>query len=238
LAKPLITNLRKWDKVACFRPDCYLAISKTVKKRIKKYYCQDSEIVYPPINLAKFKPKDYELNKKLNKKYFLVVSRLVSYKRVDIVVKAFNRLKIPLIIIGDGYEKRKLQRKAENNIIFLSQDLTDKQLLSYYQNCEALVFAGKEDFGLVSLEAQACGRPVIGYNRGGIAETVVDGKTGILFYPQTSNALVRAVKAFNNRNFKSDDCYQNAKKYDQKIFIKKFEKLVEEKWKKQPNQLA
>ena len=166
--------------------------------------------------------------------YFLTVSRFVSYKRVDIIIKAFNQLKLPLKIIGDGNERKYLEKIAGLNIEFLGNELTDTQLISYYQNCSALVFAGEEDFGLVSLETQACGKPVIAYKIGGVGETVIKNKTGILFFPQTSEALIKAVKNFKPENFKSKDCYQNAEKFSQKIFEKKFKNLVEARQKQIP----
>ena len=243
LMKPLLFKLRQWDKVASQRPDCYIAISKTVQKRIKKYYDRSSSLIYPSVDTNKFKQPPitnhpaYRSSACAGRQspitnYFLVVSRLVSYKRVDIIIKAFNKLGFLLKIIGDGVERKCLEKKAKANIEFLGQKLTDGQLISYYQNCFALVFAGKEDFGLVSLEAQACGKPVIAYKIGGIGETIIRNKTGILFSPQTSEALIKAVRLFKPENFKSQDCYQNAEKFGQKIFYKKFKNLVEERWKK------
>ena len=234
--KPVLKKMRSWDKVAAQRPDFYLAISKTVQKRIKKYYQRQSEVIYPFVDLGKFKlPVSKKKKSKKEKNYFLTVSRLVSYKRVDIVVKAFNQLKLPLKIIGDGTEKKKLQRMAKENIQFLDKHLTDKQLISYYQNCAALVFAGEEDLGLVSLEAQACGRPVIAFRGGGMAETVKEGETGLLFDQQTSQALIKTVSSFKAGNFSQQVCYQNAQKFTREKFIKKFKSLVEDKWKKYQN---
>ena len=240
LMKPMLFKLRQWDKIASQRPDYYIAISKTVQRRIRKYYDRNSEIIYPPVDTCQFREftrgstgEKINVNPRiLQKAYFLVVSRLVSYKRVDIIIKAFNQLKLPLKIIGDGAERKYLQRIAKSNIEFLGQELTDAQLISYYQNCSALVFSGLEDFGLVSLEAQACGKPVIAYKIGGVGETVIGNRTGVLFSLQTPEALIKAVKNFKPENFKSQDCYQNAEKFSQKIFEKKFKNLVEEKWQK------
>ncbi|HUV46903.1 MAG TPA: glycosyltransferase [Candidatus Bathyarchaeia archaeon] len=253
MMKSMLERLRQWDKVACQRPDYYFSISQTVKKRIKKYYGRDSEIIYPPVDTDKFRLKKEKLparilpvagsdaagkitaqNLKVNKEkeYFLVVSRLVSYKRVNIIIDSFNKLGWSLKIIGDGSEKHILQKKAKPNIEFLGQELTDNKLLSYYQGCLALVFAGEEDFGLVSLEAQACGKPVIAFKQGGVGETVINGKTGILFSSQTSRALIKALKGFRAEKFRAEDCRQNAKKFNEKIFLIKFKKLVEDKWEK------
>ncbi len=226
VAQPLLARLKKWDQVACFRPDYYLAISRQVQARIKKYYQQDSEVIYPGIDLDRFKLAQ----KQIDRDYFLVVSRLVSYKRVDLVIKAFNQLGWPLKIIGSGKEKSKLKALAKDNITFIDQNLTDQTLLGYYQNCLALVFAGQEDLGLVALEAQACGRPVICLAKGGMPETVKEGKTGLLFKKQTSKSLLVALKKFDKNRFKDKDCVNNASKFSQQEFIKNFKRKVEELW--------
>jgi len=226
--KPLLSRLRKWDQIAAQRPDCYLAISKAVQKRIKKYYKRQSKVIYPPVDTDKFK-----LTRSKPGQYFLAVSRLVSYKRVDIIIEAFNQLGWPLKIIGAGSEKKKLERRTRGKIEFLGQNLTDEELLRYYQNCRALVFAGKEDLGLVSLEAQACGRPVIAYRGGGLKETLIQGKTGVLFSSQSVSALKGALKKFGKQKFRPEDCRQNARRFSQEKFIKRFKKEVEERWEKQ-----
>jgi len=236
-SSPLVAYLRHWDKIACQRPDFYLAISENVKKRIKKYYGRDSEILYPPVDLRKWKAVD---SRQKAESYFLVVSRLVSYKRVDIAVEAFNQLGLPLKIIGKGIQEIMLKRKAKKDIEFLGQ-LTDKELLSYYQRCQAVIFPQEEDFGLVPLEAQACGKPVIAYQGGGALETIVDstkarhldgqGPTGEFFSPQTSQALIKVIKSFKAARFQPDDCRQQAEKFGKEIFKKRFKEIVEEKWK-------
>jgi len=236
LSSPLVAYLRRWDKIAAQRPDTYLAISENVKKRIKKFYDRDSEIIYPPVNLKKWTVD----SRQKTENYFLVVSRLVSYKRVDLVIEAFNELGLPLKIIGTGTQMRNLKRKAKKNIEFLGQ-LTDKELLGYYQRCRAVIFPQEEDFGLVPLEAQACGRPVIAYKGGGALETIVDptkakhldgqGPTGEFFSPQTSKTLIKVVKNFKPEKYSAKDCRQQAEKFGKEIFKKKFEEFVEEEWK-------
>jgi len=230
-SSPLVAYLRHWDKIACERPDVYLAISEKVKKRIKKYYGRDSEILYPPVDLKKFQIPNSksQTNSKFkiqNSKYFLVVSRLVSYKRIDLVIEAFNQLGLPLKIIGKGIQEIMLKRMAKKNIQFLGQ-LTDEQLLSYYQNCQALIFPQEEDFGLVPLEAQACGKPVIAFGGGGALETIIEGKTGEFFSPQTSKALIKVVKNFKPEKYLPEDCRQQAEKFGKEIFKKKFKEFVE-----------
>lgn len=231
LTKPVIVYLRAWDKIAAQRPDCYFAISLNVQKRIKKYYGRESEVVYPPVELSKFKIKNEKTKATIkNEKFFLVVSRLVPYKRVDIAIEAFNRLGEHLKIVGTGSEMGRLRRMAERNVEFLGQ-LTDKELLSYYQNCQAVIFPQEEDFGLVPVEAQACGKPVIAFRGGGATETVIENKTGEFFYPQTSEALIKILKKFKTENYRKEDCRKNAEKFSEERFIKKFKKEVEKRLK-------
>lgn len=224
--QPIVSYLRAWDQIAAQRVDEYLAISENVKRRIKKYYGRDSTVIYPPVDTEFFQPG----KKKKEEKYFLVVSRLVSYKRVDLAIRAFNQLGWPLKIIGDGFARRALERLAEKNIEFLGQSLTDKEVLGYYQNCRALVFAGREDLGLVALEAQACGKPVVAFRGGGIPETIIEGKTGELFYPQTTESLRETVLKFDEKRYNPDICRQKAQRFDLRRFKKRFKKFVEERW--------
>ena len=231
---PAISYLRKWDQIAAQRPDYYLAISKNVKKMIEKYYQRSSEVVYPAVDTEEFQISNdkCQINSKFqmtNAKYFLVVSRLVPYKRVDIAIKAFNQLGWSLKIVGTGNEMGRLKRMAKPNIEFLGQ-LTDEELIGYYQGCQAVIFPQEEDFGLVSLEAQACGKPVIAYKGGGALETVVGGKTGVFFYPQTAEALVKSLKGLRSLTVKEEDCQKQAEKFSKEKFKEKFKKAVEEKW--------
>lgn len=228
LTKPIISYLRYWDRIASQRPDVYLAISENVKKRIKEYYHQNSKVIYPPVDMQKWNlPTKNEGEKKED--YFLVVSRLVKYKKVDLVIKVFNKLGLPLKIVGTGNQERKLKRLAQKNIEFLGQ-LTDKQLLGYYQKSRAVIFPQEEDFGLVPLEAQACGRPVIAYRKGGTLETVIEGKTGLFFGSQVQRSLAEAVKKFALVKFSPQVCRQNAEGFNQEKFKREIVKFIEEKW--------
>jgi len=161
--------------------------------------------------------------------YFLVVSRLVPYKRIDIAIEAFNQLGTHLVIIGSGSEEKKLKKMARSNVQFLGQNLTDKELLPYYQDCRAIVCPGEEDFGLVPVEAQLCGKPVIAYKVGGVLETVIPGVTGEFFYPQTAEALIETVKHFKDKEYKSEDCQKNAEKFGCQVFKKRFLEFVNSK---------
>ncbi|MCJ7793077.1 MAG: glycosyltransferase, partial [Candidatus Marinimicrobia bacterium] len=158
-----------------------------------------------------------------------IVSRLVSYKRVDLAIEVFNQLSWPLKIIGDGREKKRLKKIARGNIEFLGE-LTDGELLGYYQKSRAVIFPHEEDFGLVPLEAQASGRPVIAFRKGGALETVVEGETGLFFDPQTSGALAKVLKQLGKVAFKPKAYQEHLVKFNQVRFKKEFKKRVEKAW--------
>jgi glycosyltransferase involved in cell wall biosynthesis len=217
----LAPTLKKWDIIASARPDYYLAISRHVKHRIETYYHRNvSAVIYPPVDVNKFTVATTKGD------YFLCVSRLVPYKRVDIVVSAFNELGWPLTIIGSGSSARGLKNRANNNITFVRGDLTDTALVAYYQRSRAFVSAADEDFGIVSLEAQACGKPVLCYRESGMAETVIDGKTGMLFDTQTKESLIRALRSFRHGRYDSGSCRTNAERFDVRHFKEEMKKTV------------
>ena len=171
-----------------------------------------------------------------NTKYFLVVSRLVKYKKVDLVIEVFNKLGWNLKIVGIGRELGALTRLRDSfgkakkdNIEFLGQ-LTDMELLFYYQNCQAVIFPQEEDFGIVAVEAQACGKPVIAYKKGGSTETVAEGKTGLFFTEQTTEALEAKIQSFKAAEYKAEDCRRQAEKFSKEKFEKEFKKFVTERW--------
>lgn len=230
ISAPVVNYLRKWDKIAAQRPDFYIAISENVRKRIKKYYGRDPEMIYPPVDTEKFviRPpfREVDNSKFVNGEYFLVVSRLVAYKKVDLAIEAFNALGWNLKIIGTGNQMIKLKRISKKNIFFLGQ-LTDEELLGYYQKCQAVIFPTEEDFGLVPLEAQACGKPVIAYKGGGALETIIEGKTGDFFYPQTVEALIKKLKSFKVEKYPIEDCRKNAERFSKQIFKQKIKNFVE-----------
>lgn len=214
--------LRRWDLVASGRPDYYVAISNRVKKRIQTYYKRDViDVIYPPVDTKKF-----HMASAVSKDYFLTVSRLVSYKRLDIMIRAFNTLKLPLIIIGDGRQKTELMRMAHPNIRFISAHLTDSELIRYYQECRAFVFAADEDFGLAAAEAQACGKAVIAYSQSGVSEIVRNGVTGVLFNRQTAAAMAAAIRTFISGRFDPSACRAQAENISESVFRTKMEALV------------
>lgn len=157
--------------------------------------------------------------------YFLVVSRLVPYKRFDIAIEAFNRLGLPLKVVGEGSDLKRLQKLAHPNVEFLGS-LTDDEVIGYYRNCRAVIFPSEEDFGLVPLEAQACGRPVIAYKGGGALETVIDGKTGRFFWPQTAEALGAAVREIDRFSSKGESYQNNCRRFGKIMFQKRFRAMV------------
>src|SRR3989338_8380352 len=222
LSKPVVSYLRRWDKIASKRPDKYIAISKEVQKRIKKYYGKESEVIYPPVTLADAGDSHLQhVAKGSHNKYFLIVSRMVPYKRVDIAIKAFNKLKLPLKIVGTGVEEKRLKKIAMSNIEFLG-NLTDMELLRYYKGSSALVFPTNEDFGLAILEAKMFGKPVIAFRKGGALETIIDGKTGEFFYPQHEDALIKTLQGFIGKKYKISDCIKQAEKFNKERFKQQF----------------
>jgi len=216
-------KLKIWDLAAADRPDYYFANSKYIRDRIKKYYKRDSKVIYPPVDVNNFNPAKVTSD---IKDYYLFVSRLISYKKCDLVIEAFNKLKLPLKIIGRGPEKTRLQKMAKSNIEFLGY-LSDEEMKKYYREARAFVFAAEEDFGIVPVEAMAAGRPVIAYGKGGVAETVVNGKTGILFPKQTVESLIAAINKFNPKDFDSKVIRKQAEKFSEERFKKEFREEVE-----------
>lgn len=221
-AQPIIQYLKQWDIFAAQRPDMMIAISEEVKKRILHYYDRDVAVIYPPITLDTNKNSKREV---IDKNYFLIISRLVPYKRIDLAIKACNQLKLPLKIIGTGHEERNLQKIAGKHIEFLGT-LTDQEIINYYRNCIAFIFTGEEDFGLTVLEAQKFGKPVIAFAAGGALETIIPGKTGEFFFPQTIKALRETLEKFDKFSYNSKDCMNQAKKFDLRTFQKKFSSII------------
>ena len=210
---PFISYLRIWDQEASVRVDEFWSISNFIKNRVKKYYNSDSKIIYPPVNANKFiiSPNIGE--------YYLIVGRLVPYKKFDLAIEAFNDLGKQLIIVGTGPELFKLKKIAKNNIKFLGL-VSDDYLSVLYSRAKALIFPQEEDFGIVPLEAMASGRPVIAYRSGGAVETIIEGKTGIFFDEQNTESLIKAIIDFKENNFNPAICRAQAEKFDVEIFRK------------------
>ncbi len=219
-SQPLISYLRMWDHSAADRVDKFWRISDFVGKRIQKYYHQSSALIYPPVDTAVF-----PLATEPTEDYFLMAGRLVSYKKFDVAIKAFNELNLPLRIIGTGPEIGRLKKLARVNIEFLGQ-VSDDELSRHYRGAKALIFPQEEDFGIVPLEAMASGRPVIAYRGGGAEETIIEDKTGIFFDTQTPEAIVKAVNKFNDYKFSPARCRAQAEKFSVVRFKEEIKKAI------------
>lgn len=212
LASPLVSYLKAWDKVASQRSDKYIAISSEVQKRIKKYYKRDSKVIYPPIALRSLRQFDVHPLGPKQRPYFLVVSRLVPYKRIDIAIKACNKLKLPLKVVGVGSQSLYLRLIAGSTIEFLGK-VGDPELADLYTNCRALIFPGEEDFGLTMAEAQSFGKPVIAYKAGGAMEIVKSGKTGEFFDKPDSESLVSVLEKWDDKRYNRKSCIENSQEF-------------------------
>ena len=216
---PIISYLRSWDKIAARRPDAIVSISATVHDRVQKYYNRESKIVSPPVTLHKGSSAQLP-----EQDYFLVVSRLsrmTAYKRVDLAIKAANKLKLPLKIIGTGRDLSYYQKMAGPTVEFIGK-VTDEELSAYYQNAQALIFPGNEDFGLVMVEAQMHGKPIIAYRSGGATEIVQEGRTGEFFEKQTVTSLLEVLAKFDRNRYNTQDSVKNAGKFTGDKFKNEF----------------
>ncbi len=215
----VLNYVRIWDKLAADRVDKYLTNSRTVQKRIQKYYKRNSTIIYPPVEVEKYSPRQ-DKDKKSDP-YFLIGSRLTPYKRVDVVIKAFKELGYKLKIFGDGVDLKRLKKIAgeNSNIEFLGW-VDEKKLKELYQNCEAFLNPQVEDFGITVVEAMAAGRPVIALKKGGATETIIEGKTGIFFKDQTVKAIKEAVEKYKAEDFDPEVISREAQKFSQEKFKK------------------
>lgn len=226
LRLPFQSHLRGWDFQAAQRPDLIIPISETVKRRCLKYYRrQPGPVIYPPVAVKRLQSSP--IKPLISGNYFLVVSRLVSYKNVDQVIVAFNRLpQEKLVIVGSGNQESYLRRLAQKNTVFLGQ-VHESDLINLYQHTQALIFPQEEDFGIVSIEAQAAGKPVIALGKGGAAETVIQGQTGILYPKASTDMIIEAISQAKNHHWSKLVIQAHANLYDEAIFKAKFSQLVE-----------
>lgn len=224
LVQVFTTYLRVWDKMAADRVNKFIANSEYISRRIKKYYQCDSDVIYPPVETKKFyrsQPEDF----------YLILSRLRPYKKVDLAIEVFNDLGLPLKIIGTGEEYAKLKAISKPNIEFLGY-VSEEEKAKYLSTCKAFVHPQEEDFGITTVEAMAAGRPVIALGRGGALESVIDNKTGIFFYDQTKEALKNAIESFDSSKFNPLEIQQYASQFDVDVFKNKMKKYIEENWEK------
>ncbi|CAO4167548.1 GDP-mannose-dependent alpha-(1-6)-phosphatidylinositol monomannoside mannosyltransferase [Methylorubrum aminovorans] len=223
LMMPVLAHyVRSWDAVSANRVDFYVANSKTVAARLQRYYRRDSVVVHPPVAVGDFSPVGpQELGD-----YYLMVGELVAYKRPELAVEAFNRTGKKLVVIGGGQMLPQLRALAQPNVTLLGSQPFDV-LKHHYARCQALIFPGEEDFGIVPVEAMASGRPVIAFKRGGATETVVDGYTGLFFNEQSCNAIQDAVVKFEDMTFDTDDIVEHASKFSETVFDTKMRAIIQ-----------
>lgn len=216
----VLERLKRWDLETNPGIQFFIANSENTARRIDQYYGRDSAVIHPPVDTVRLGQAE-----EMTGQGFLILSALVPYKRVDIAVQAFNRLGLPLTVAGTGPEMKKLKTIAGPSIRFLGA-LSDDEIKAQYHRCRALIFPGEEDFGIVPVEAQACGKPVIAYARGGALETVTSA-TGVFFSEQTPEALVQAVKRFEQLSFHAALIKENAARFDREVFKKRIRELLQ-----------
>lgn len=220
ILEPYMKYLRRFDLISSKRVDVWVAGSVNASQRIKEVYKADSGVIYPYVDLNRFSGVET-----FEGGYYLVISRLNAYKRVDLAVEVANRLKIPLKVVGTGPESALLQRLAGPCVEFLG-NVDDELVLGLLAGCKALIVAGEEDFGLTPLEAAALGKPVVAYGKGGVLESVIPGKTGFLFESQTVESILSALHMLDKEGYDGIKCIDQAKKFSKENFILKFTRKV------------
>jgi glycosyltransferase involved in cell wall biosynthesis len=222
LLTPLVAMLRKWDVERSRDVHRFVAISETVKRRIQMIYGREAEVIFPPVDTHYFQGHEGP-----REEFYLLVSRLVPYKRVDIAVRAFRALGLPLKIVGQGGELRYLRKEASGNIEFLGY-VPDEELRDLYRRGKALIMPQVEDFGIAALEAQGCGMPVLAFAEGGSRETIIEGVTGHFFNEQSPDALAAGLEEMNRMEFTPSLLRAQALRFSKDHFIRGFQQLVQE----------
>ncbi|ATB70953.1 GDP-mannose-dependent alpha-(1-6)-phosphatidylinositol monomannoside mannosyltransferase [Sulfurospirillum diekertiae] len=221
MLKRWLHKMRIWDYVSAQRPDILIADSDFIKQRIQKSWRREADIVYPPVEF------DECVYTESKSDYYVTLSRLVEYKRIDIIVEAFNQMPDKkLIVIGDGVSLNALQKMANSNIIFTGY-LPRKEAMGYISKAKAFIFMAKEDFGIAPIEASACGTPIIAYKEGGACETVIHCKTGIFVEEQTSKSLIYAIDFFEHQRIDAHECMEHAFTFSVENFKKKMLSYIE-----------
>ncbi|MBI2638178.1 glycosyltransferase [Candidatus Peregrinibacteria bacterium] len=215
----LLKKIRMWDQAAADRPDCAIANSLNVQRRIKKYYRRDSTIIYPPVDIERFKIS------KTAEDYFLIISTLTPYKRIDLAIELFNKIQRRLVIIGDGPQREYLENIAGDTIDFLGIK-DDTTVAEYLKNCRALIFPGEEDFGITPVEAMACGKPVLAYEEGGVKESVIAGVTGEFFAEPTVASMEDGLARLMKSTYLPTACRRQAQKFSKEIFVEKMKEIT------------
>jgi len=229
IVRMMLHYIRIWDTVSANRVNEYVANSHYIAHRIWKCYNRTAHVIYPPVDVDRFHIGKHRQN------YFVTISRLVPYKRIDIIIEAFNRLKLPLVIIGEGPAMKNLKKIAGPTIDLVGHR-SEPEVEELLSNARAFVFSAEEDFGIVNVEAQASGLPVIAFGRGGALETVIEGITGIFFKRQTTLSLIEAIQEFLEKEdaFDPQVIRNNAERFPRSRFEKEFKAFVDEAWEKFP----
>lgn len=213
IVQPILHRLRNWDRATSRRVHYFIANSRVVQQRISDFWGRQSTVIHPPVDTEGFTPVSADEAGE----FYVLVSRLVPYKRFDIAIEAANRLAIPLKIIGDGRARAELESIAGPTVEFLGR-VDDAERNRLFAQCRAAIFPAEDDFGIGQVEVQAAGRPVIAFDRGGAQETVLDGETGVLFFPQTADGLVDAIRRFERRTFSTDRIVHHAEQFSRARF--------------------
>lgn len=223
----VLNYIRIWDRLAADRVDIFIANSKFIAKRIKKYYHRDSTVIYPPVEVNKYKITSAVGD------YYLIGGRLAPYKRVDIVIEAFKELGLKLKVFGDGIDMPRLKSIAGSaeNIEFLGR-VDEKTKIDLFNNCIAFINPQEEDFGITPVEAMAAGRPVIAFRRGGAMESVIENVTGVFFDEQTKNSLMAAVRDFASRQFNPNKIQEHARQFSEENFKKNIREFIDVEYRK------
>lgn len=219
-ARLTLSLLRRWDRKSASRADHLLAISNWTAQKIKQAWGRESHIIYPPVDINRFSPA------KERDDFYLHVARLVPYKMTAEIIRAFNQLNLPLVIVGEGPEMPRLQRLAKDNIKLAGYQ-TDEAVADLMNRAKAFVYMAVEDFGIAMVEAQAAGCPVIAYAKGGAVEIVQDGETGLLFQEQTAGSMIEAVLHPQNKKLKSKTAQENAARFSSKRFRDEFSSYMD-----------
>ncbi|MFA6963649.1 MAG: glycosyltransferase [Patescibacteria group bacterium] len=228
IARILIHNIRIWDRASSERVDSWIANSDNVKQRIRKYYRQDSSVIYPPVSVEEIKP-----NGEAPEDFYLIASRLEPYKKIDLAVEAFNQSGRQLIVVGEGSQFEYLSSIAKKNVQFVGPKY-GQELYDYFARAKAFIFPGEDDFGITPVESMAAGRPVIAYKKGGTLETIIPSKTGIFFEEQTIESLNSAIQSLEQdySDFTPEGCRSQAEKFSKEEFKKMISDKVVSEYKK------
>ena len=220
--RPLIGRLRRWDYAAAQLVDHFVAISREIQERVFRYYEKEAAVIHPPVHTERFRVVGEQED------YYLIVSRLIPYKRIDLAIRAFNQLGRPLVIAGDGRDRASLENLAGPTITFLGY-VPDDELPQLFGRCRAYILPGVEDFCIAPVQAQAAGRPVIAYGAGGALDTVIEGETGVFFHQQSAEDLAEAVSSFCPEAIDPQACTANAERFDVAVFERKLARFVDER---------